>query len=335
MTVAKVCSFRGCERRTESKGLCATHAAQMRRRGVLQPIRPRYPTTATCAYQGCGRRIEKNGLCSGHASQLRSGRQLQPIQTARRHQNGLGTVCRFAGCERRRVAYGLCDSHRAQQRKGQPLRPIRHYEKSQQCAAFDCDRPVVARNLCSGHYQQACSGRPLAPLVVRRRPGSSSIRDPLGRAECGACRKWMTLDQFYVQQIGIICRDCFLERSRARRHRVSVQVLRVLYEQGSEACWSCHTSLPLASLQVDHDHSCCAGETSCGNCINGLLCATCNTMSGFSRDDPGLLLAGAAYLLEVSPEENMGATAIAVRHLQQLIRQRVANTRCSDRKLAS
>lgn len=34
------------------------------------------------------------------------------------------------------------------------------------------------------------------------------------------------------------------------------------------------------SLCVDHDHSCCEGERSCGQCIRGLLCMICNTTEG-------------------------------------------------------
>lgn len=38
-------------------------------------------------------------------------------------------------------------------------------------------------------------------------------------------------------------------------------------------------------LCVDHDHSCCPGEKSCGNCVRGLLCVTCNAWLGFFEND--------------------------------------------------
>lgn len=48
---------------------------------------------------------------------------------------------------------------------------------------------------------------------------------------------------------------------------------------------------------VDHDHSCCAGNRSCGKCVRGLLCTRCNVMLGMSRDSVSALLGGASYLM--------------------------------------
>lgn len=33
-------------------------------------------------------------------------------------------------------------------------------------------------------------------------------------------------------------------------------------------------------LSVDHDHSCCPGQKTCGKCTRGLLCNNCNTLIG-------------------------------------------------------
>jgi hypothetical protein len=49
-------------------------------------------------------------------------------------------------------------------------------------------------------------------------------------------------------------------------------------------------------LHVDHDHSCCDGGYSCGECVRGVLCHNHNRAIGLFRDDPDALNTAAEYL---------------------------------------
>lgn len=62
------------------------------------------------------------------------------------------------------------------------------------------------------------------------------------------------------------------------------------------------------ALAVDHDHACCAGPVSCGNCVRGLLCSPCNRTLGHARDELDFFKRAHRYLknpparqLEVDP----------------------------------
>jgi hypothetical protein len=50
------------------------------------------------------------------------------------------------------------------------------------------------------------------------------------------------------------------------------------------------------SLCVDHDHNCCPGKASCGKCVRGLICHTCNRWIGLAQDSPTLLGSAINYL---------------------------------------
>jgi Recombination endonuclease VII len=56
---------------------------------------------------------------------------------------------------------------------------------------------------------------------------------------------------------------------------------RLLAEQG-HACAMCHTAFTDGQPTfIDHDHACCPDEKrSCGRCVRGLLCLSCNTALG-------------------------------------------------------
>ena len=49
-------------------------------------------------------------------------------------------------------------------------------------------------------------------------------------------------------------------------------------------------------LSVDHDHACCSGVKSCGQCIRGLLCSRCNKTLGMVEDNVEYLQSMIDYL---------------------------------------
>jgi hypothetical protein len=55
------------------------------------------------------------------------------------------------------------------------------------------------------------------------------------------------------------------------------------------------------SLCVDHDHTCCSGPKTCGKCIRGLLCVSCNVFLGKFERAGG---AAFAYLTEYEYRES-------------------------------
>ncbi len=52
------------------------------------------------------------------------------------------------------------------------------------------------------------------------------------------------------------------------------------------------------SLSTDHDHKCCAGSTSCGQCVRGFLCSGCNTYLGRIGDSTKVAVRMFRYLKE-------------------------------------
>ncbi len=72
-----------------------------------------------------------------------------------------------------------------------------------------------------------------------------------------------------------------------RRYRISSygltqQQFDLILTAQNYACAMCHELFEEGQLiQVDHDHACCRGKNrSCGECIRGLLCHTCNIALG-------------------------------------------------------
>lgn len=77
-------------------------------------------------------------------------------------------------------------------------------------------------------------------------------------------------------------------------HRLTPSDYQKMFEAQLGLCGICFE--PLIVTNIDHDHACCHGRRSCGKCVRGLLCPTCNRGLGMFKDNVKFLVAAIDYL---------------------------------------
>jgi len=118
-------------------------------------------------------------------------------------------------------------------------------------------------------------------------------------ANCGTDFRWKQAG--WKAKYCPACRERTRDRSapkpehlvtRSRRHHfaktygITLDERQQLLDGQDGKCAICLRSEAEAGLlQIDHDHSCCPGRTSCGRCLRGLICAKCNRALGLLDDD--------------------------------------------------
>ena len=80
------------------------------------------------------------------------------------------------------------------------------------------------------------------------------------------------------------------------KHGLTEKQFEELKEKQNNSCAICKKDDMI--LFVDHDHTCCNSDYSCGTCVRGLLCSLCNAALGMFRDSPTLLDRAKDYLIQ-------------------------------------
>jgi hypothetical protein len=131
--------------------------------------------------------------------------------------------------------------------------------------------------------------KPVRQFSPLGRPGASVSRRSPKCADCRLTSAHKKTDQ---------ARNQLNLQHKARRLKTKfgitpADVDRLLAGQGG-VCAICKGTN--AIWHVDHDHSCCPGQTTCGGCIRGILCQPCNLALGLFKDNADSLRAAANYL---------------------------------------
>lgn len=79
-----------------------------------------------------------------------------------------------------------------------------------------------------------------------------------------------------------------------KNYNLTVEEYEAMMQEQEYSCAICYKFSD--KLVVDHDHSCCPGSKSCGQCVRGLLCTQCNSGIGFLKDNEFILYSAIDYI---------------------------------------
>lgn len=304
------CAFAECDRAAHTAGWCHTHYAQTRSGNPMKPIRVRRSLVPgsprpICSVKDCGRNERgESGYCAMHYQRVHKHGSPGPADTMRPPR--VGSECIEPGCGHPVRWANLCRRHvEAARASGNPR--FREAPIKDACGFDGCDRPREGRQQwCSGHMSQARRGMPPRPIQNRRARGSLAERDEQGRKQCARCGVWQAEDRFYSSAsapdgLTGYCKECALDGRRLHYYGLTQEQFAARLDAQGGRCAVCGTVLEFGRrAHMDHDHTCCPAERSCGKCIRGILCLGCNIGLGAFGDDPARLLAAAAYLQSVT-----------------------------------
>jgi hypothetical protein len=126
---------------------------------------------------------------------------------------------------------------------------------------------------------------------------------------CPRCKESKPISAFTNDGAAPYCRPCVSAYEKARhaanpirraalRFSLTDDEYKALLSRAAGKCDLCGKLVEQKrALHIDHDHKCCPAKAkSCGKCIRGVLCSTCNTGLGCFKDDPELLEKAIDYL---------------------------------------
>ncbi len=263
-TVPRTCSVVDCGRKNYAGSMCQTHYKRLKSEESLEaPVRA-YGQIAACSVEGCSKPYSCKGFCNVHYQRMRKGRPLHdPIR-----RRGLLNSCTVEGCDNPHRSRGLCGLHYQRITRGVTVDTlVAPRDEQRGCDAPECSKPHYAKGYCSIHYQQLKRGS----FTGRSRPVVCSAegcdRPYRANGYCAQCNRVWKL------------------------YKLDPSKWLPLRDAG---CMICGTTDGV--MVVDHDHSCCPGAKTCGNCVRGALCSDCNLGLGVFRDDVDKLRKAIEYL---------------------------------------
>lgn len=118
------------------------------------------------------------------------------------------------------------------------------------------------------------------------------------KIHCRKCEKYLPKSSFWSNNT--YCKECTVlvgHLGNLKKYGLTRDDYVDLEKSQNGVCKICGEKEKFKKrLSIDHDHGCCSGPTSCGKCIRGLLCSSCNRVLGQVKDSKVLLQKMIDYL---------------------------------------
>ena len=134
-------------------------------------------------------------------------------------------------------------------RSGANVKSHRKINKKKKCSVENCEKGHYAKSWCRKHYARM------------QRNGQLESKN-----SAVDTKKLYSYEDGKRKQI--YRREYLLKYE----YKMTIAEFNIRSANGCEICGD----KPERSLHVDHDHKCCQGGNSCGNCVRGILCNRCN-----------------------------------------------------------
>ncbi len=128
--------------------------------------------------------------------------------------------------------------------------------------------------------------------MARRTTVEVLARDDAGQKQCFRCQVWLpetvfTKNSRASDSLHVWCKRCVADN----QHHLSVERRQQILADQDGRCvcgkvFDVHGGRGL-TYDIDHDHDCCPGKRSCGDCVWALVCHSCNLRDRNNPDRTG------------------------------------------------